>query len=457
MPLNFTPTQPVGVAVGNTNRQFLTDLQLLVPHYYDKLIRKYGNENYAFLLPSIGLKRRNLGKAFYHWETASKLHASISNSAAITPAGAGQSVTVTLASGDHYENGTMSPIRVGETVRVDSSGFEGKIISINTATPYAHTATILPLKSTVTFTSAGSTQLLAGEILTFQGNTEAGENSSATEGLTNLVNSVSNTTTEIRDDWPISDWAMIEQIQFEINGQPYITYKGLKEMVMRFMNNYESKLMIGDTADNLAAYGGSMGTQGLIPRVLADGQVFQYTPGSLSVSSIQSIIRGIDFYGGAQEYHWLSDSYQYQEIMNQLFQTFAGGGIIWDFAGGNEQASINYGFKTLTLDEGYTIHFKKYRPFNSEVKYGRASSNSQFRNAGILIPMKQWTDPKTQDTIPSLQVVYNQVEGKPEIMSIPTGMLAERPTDNQAHLVVTNLAYAGLQVFAANQYVFVTH
>ena len=44
---------------------------------------------------------------------------------AVTSAGA--AVTVTLGSGSYYSSGTQSPIRVGEVVRVMTSGIEGQV------------------------------------------------------------------------------------------------------------------------------------------------------------------------------------------------------------------------------------------------------------------------------------------------------------------------------------------
>lgn len=453
----FTVNTPAGVANPSPiNRAFVSDLQMLVPHYYDQFVARYGNENYTWLLEAIGLKQRITGRDFFHFESYGKLHASIRVNAQVTPSGAGDAVTVTLSASDHYNSGTESPIRVNEVVRIDSSGIEGKITAVNKTTPNAHTATILPLKTTDTFASAGSSNLLAGEILLFRGDTEAGENSTQIDGITNLTEKFTNTTTEIRDDWSITDRALMEQIFVEFDGMPYYTYKGLHDMVQRFANTKEFKLMSGDVANNLASNGGSVGTQGLIPRVEDDGQSVQYTPGQLTIAKIQEITRGLDWYGGAQEYHWLCDNYQYDELMNQLFQTYNGGAIIWDFAGKSQEAAVAYGFSSLALGQGYNIHFKKYRPFNSEAVYGRASANSQFRNYGILIPMKQWDDPVQKTKIPTMRVMYQAAEGKPEIVSVDTGMFARTPTNNNANLVITNLCYAGLEVFAANQFVIVS-
>lgn len=452
----FTVQTPSGVAGTNANLSLLTDLQILAPHVYPDLIKKYGAQNYTWVLEAIGLKEKVDGQTFFHFEDYGKLHASIKVKTQVTAPAAGASVTVTLDTTDYFNSGTQSPIRVGEVVRIDSSGFEGKITAIDTSTPNAHTATILPLKSSAAFVSAGSANLLAGEILLFRGITEAGENSSQYNSLTNLTQKYTNTTTEIREDWQITDRAMIEQVYFEIDGRPFYKYKGIDDATQRFMNNREFKLMTGDVANNLATAGGSLGTQGLIPAVQANGQITQYTAGQLTIAKIHEITRGLDFYGGAQEYHWLSDTYQYQELNDQLFQTYNGGGIVWEYAGGSEQVAVGYGFKSLAIDN-YTIHFKKYTTFNSETVYGRASANgSEFRNYGLLIPMKQWSDPVNKNNIPTLRVVYNAPEGASEVTVAETGLFARVPTNNNANLTVTMLAYCGLRVFAANQFMIIS-
>jgi hypothetical protein len=449
----YTVNQPAGVAGVAADATLLSDLSILAPHCYPDFIKKYGAENYTFILEAIGLKEKVNGQSYFHFEPFGKLHPSIKNNAAVTQAAEGDSVTLTLAAGDHWNSGTESAPRIGESVRIDSSGLEGKITAKNTGTASAHTITILPNRDDVAFASAGGTAIAAGEILQLIGDVEAGENSEGIDSFTNLTQKYENTTTEIRDDWTITDRAMIEQIFFKYDGRDYFKYKGIDESTQRFVNNREFKLMKGDIANNLT--NGSKGTKGLIPTVDADGQSVQYTAGQMTISKIHEITRGLDYYGGAQEYHWLQDVFQNQELMDQLFQQYSGGGIVWNFAGGSAEVAAAYGFQSIAID-GYVMHFKKYLPFNSEAVYGRASTNSQFRNYGLLIPMKQWTDPIRKVQIPTLRVVYNAPDNGPEIKVTETGMYASRPTDNKAHLTVTQLAYCGMRVFAANQYMIVS-
>ncbi len=101
-------------------------------------------------------------------------------------------------------------------------------------------------------------------MLQFMGVTEAGERSTAPDPLIRLPRKISNTTTEIRDVWRETDRSLIEELMYNIDGQPYYKYKGMGDTQRRFMNNKALKLMFGDTADNLGALGGSVGTLGFV-------------------------------------------------------------------------------------------------------------------------------------------------------------------------------------------------
>lgn len=451
----FAPNVPSGIAQSALQRQLLSDLQLLKPHYNPFFIKKYGNESYTLILDMLGLKKQITGRDFFHYETYGKLHQKITVNTDVTGITAGADVIVTLSAADHYSSGTVSPIRTGEVVKIDSSGLEGRIISVNTTTPNAHTATIRPLKTGVPFTSAGSSSVLSsGEVLKLMGATDIGENSSQLNSITNLTDKVSNTTTEIRDDWTITDRAMIEELQFEYNGQPYFKYKGMDESARRFLNSREFKLIFGDTANNLSAYGGSVGTQGLLSQINSGGQVVTYTPGLLNISKLHEITRGLNFYGGAEEYHWLCDIYQRQELDDQLFQAY-GNAILWNYVGGDAQTAIGYGFSSVQMD-GYNLHIKNYKGFNSEAVWGAASANSQYRNYGILIPMKMGSDPVTQNQMHSVSLVWNSPNNQ-EILVKESGLWSSVGVPNVSNLTVTHLGFYGIEVFARNQFMIVTH
>src|SRR6187402_568770 len=366
------PILPAAVSLPVFNRaQLLTDVQLLTPHFYKEFVQNYGPQSYVAILDMLGKTETIPGKEYFHWEAGSKLMPKVSVQTVVAAPAAGADITVVATAADHAQSGTQSPWRVGEVVRITSSGYEAKVVSTNKVTPNAHSAVLRPLKTTVALTSQGSPNLLAGEMLQFMGVTEAGERSTAPDPMISRERKITNTTTEIREVWRETDLAMIETVQFEYEGQNYYKYKGMDEANRRFQNNKALKIIMGDTANNLGALGGSVGTQGIVPRTRIDGGTVTYTPGSFDIPKLHEVTRYISFNGGAAEYHWLADLWQRQEISDELFQTYSGGAIIWNSVGGTKELAIGYGFASIEID-GVVFHLRTEPVWSPETVYGAA-------------------------------------------------------------------------------------
>lgn len=434
-------------STGQVNRQFVSDLSILKPQYYDKFIEKYGSQNYTQLLEALGMKATVPSREFFHFESKGKLHTAVQLSGgALAAVAAGVAVDVTISSS--YVASGVSPLRVGEVVENAATGVQYKITAVASAT----VCTIKPLLAAIDANDdlgANSTAYLL-----FRGITEAGEASSKFNSMTGLTEKKMFYTTEIREDFSITDRAKIEELYFEVNGQAYYTYKGLDEAVRRFMNNKEFKLMFGSAADNIT---GTVGTTGLIPQIKAGGQTYQWgTNSAFDIDDFHAIARLADFNGGASEYHFLMDSYLRTAVDDALFTKYQNGAIVWANAGGSQDVAVKYGFDSIKID-GTTFHMKKYLPFNAEAVYGVAPGTSLYKNSGILIPMKEGRDAQSGDKIPSLRIVSNEVEPGKEVKVWETGALAKTPTSDKMELNVHHMAYAGVQVFAANQYISVTY
>jgi hypothetical protein len=435
----------VVTSTGQVNRQFVSDLSILKPQYYDKFIQKYGAQNYTQLLEALGMKATVPSREFFHFETKGKLHTAVQLSGgALSSVAPGAAIDVVISSS--YVNNGVSPLRVGEVVENAATGVQYKITAVASATA----CTIKPLlASTDANDDLGATSTA---YLLFRGITEAGEASTKFNSLTGLTDKKVFYTTEIREDFSITDRAKIEELYFEVNGQAYYTYKGLDEAVRRFMNNKEFKLMFGSAADNIS---GTVGTTGLIPQIKAGGQTYQWG-GTFDIDDFHQIARLADFNGGASEYHFLMDSYLRTAVDDALFTKYQNGSIVWANVGGSQEVATKYGFDSLKID-GTTFHLKKYLPFNAEAVYGVAPSTSLYKNSGILIPMKEGRDAQSGDKIPSLRIVSNEVEPGKEVKVWETGALAKVPTSDKMELNVHHMAYCGIQVFAANQYISVTY
>lgn len=438
--------QPGNVQLSGVTRSFMSDLSILKPQYYPQFIEKYGSQNYAQLLEALGMKATVPSREYFHFESRGKLHSAVQlDGGALDAVAAGAAVNVAIASA--YVNGGRSPLRVGEVVENAATGVQYKITAVASATA----CTVKPLDATIdanTDLGANSTAYLL-----FRGITEAGEASSKFNTLTGLTEKKIFNTTEIREDFTISDRAKIEELYFEVNGQSYYTYKGLDEAVRRFMNNKEFKLMFGKPSTD--AQIGSTGITGLVPQIEANGQTHQWNAvAGFTIADFHSIARLADFNGGASEYHFLMDSYLRSRIDDALFDKYTAGAIQWASVGGSQDVAVKYGFDSIKVG-GVTFHLKKYLPFNAEAVYGVAPGTEYYKEFGILIPMKEGRDAQTGDKLPSLRIVYNEVEPGKEVKVWETGALAKVPTSDKMELNVHHMAYCGIQVFAANQYIAV--
>jgi hypothetical protein len=427
--------QPGSVAT-SANRQFVSDLSILKPQYFPQFIEKYGAQNYAQLLEALGMKATVPSKKFGHFESRGKLHSNVKVASFTGGATAGATATVEVDASS--VSGTTSPVRLGEVVE---NAKNGKQYKITTVTDY-NTFVITPLDATESITGT----LAANDFLVFRGISEAGEASSKFDSLNGLIEEKTFYTTEIREDFSITDRAKIEELWFEVNGQPYYTYKGLDEAVRRFMNNKEFKLMFGKPY-------GAQGSTGLIPQVEAGGQVYSAwdSTGNFAIADFHALSRLADFNGGAQEYHFLMDAYMRSKVDDGLFSTYSAGAIQWASVGGSSEVAVKYGFDSIKVD-GITYHMKKYLPFNAEAVYGVAPSAEYYKNFGLLIPMKDGRDAQTGDRVPSLRIVYNEVEPGKEIKVWETGALAKVPTSDKMELNVHHMSYCGIQLFGANQF-----
>jgi len=454
MPTNTFPSYAQsGVALSASNRQLLNDLNILDRSFEKSLVRKYGAENYAIVQMALGnavTEGTTENRSFYHYEKRG-LHQAVKVNAQITGPSAGAAVTITLASESHYNSGTQSPVRVGEVVRIMTSGIEGQITAVNKTTAGAHTATITPLVSTQAFTSSGTTNLVASEYLLLRGAVNIGENSTVLDGINPILDKITNTTTEHRDDFTITDRGDIEKNEVDFgNGNHYYYYLAQDDMNRRYMNQAWIKIMEGVAVNNLS--NGTVGTLGVIPRVAAGGTTIQYSAGSGAISDIHSLTRSLNFYGGAGEYHWLQDIYQRQEVNDLLFGKYNQGAIVYGSVGGSQEAAVSYGFSSFMID-GYTFHFFLNNMFSPEAMYqiSPGSLTPEKRNYGVLIPQKINSDPKSGKQFPSFQLIFQQVNGQ-RILTTETGMLAPSNKTTNAQKTISMLSYPGVRVYAANQY-----
>lgn len=463
--------QPGAVAAQYANRQLISDLQLLTPQYYKQYVEKYGNEDFTWWLATYGGMEEVKNRNYFWFENRGKLMVGI-QSAGNVAASAGATITLTLAAGDHYNSGTESPLRVGETVRVASTNVEGEILAITGTTAFAFTFTVRPKISTQALNSAGSASFLSTDVLLLGGDMDAGEASSSINPLIHLDQKYDNNITEMRESWSATDLAEMTEVFYNTGvsgsemaggaqaGTSYFTYKGLVKSNQRFINNVEFKLMRGNIVNNTGlTTSSSVGSEGIIPKVLADGETVGYTPGTLDIAKLHEITRIMDINGCANENMWLQDIYQRQNFSDGLFKEYPAGAYVWGSNEKSEEAAINYGVDTLRID-GYMFKVKKYKQFNTEMTTGLTPVNDYFRNFGMICPQGETRDAK--DVTKAYKNITVMYQAPPKGGTVGNairvwqwGGASQNPTSGTMTDNIETITYRGTRVVAANQFIIV--
>jgi hypothetical protein len=390
--------KPGAISLPAVNRDLIIAQQLNSPHFYNKYVQQFGAQDYTEFLKQFGGMEKVEGQQFFHFESKGKKMQSVDVTTAIVAPAAGATVTYTLGAADHYDSGSKSALRAGETVKIASSGIEGKVLSVNKSVANAHTAQIRPLKSTQAFVSAGSANLLVGDVLKLMSNTEAGEASTNIASQIGLDDIITNNVTQVRDDFTVTDLAKKEQVFYEYvedggfmsagikrGKQGAYTYKGMVETAQRFANNVAFKLMFGGEQTNTGLNAGTVGTKGLVPEIQARGNSVTYSLGALGLARLHAITAQMDVMGNPLTNQWLMDIQQRQEIDDTLFAQYPAGAFVWGSNSASEQASVAYGFDNFKIDN-YQLQLKKYAGFNTEAVYGKTPLVDQYRNFGIIMP-----------------------------------------------------------------------
>lgn len=465
--------QPGSISLPQANRALVSQLQLLTPQYYKTYVEKYGNEDFTWWLATYAGMEEVKNRDYFWFENRGKLMEAVTTANTVSNPAVGATVTITLAAGDHYNNGTQSPLRVKETVRIASNNVEGEILTIDDSTPFAFTFTVRPKISTQAF--AGPTgSLVTGEVLLFGGDMDAGESSTSIDPLIHLDQKYTNTVTEMRDTWSATDLAEMTEVWYENGvsgdvpiggaqaGTSYFTYKGLVKANTRFKNYVEAKLMRGNVVNNSGLSNStSVGAQGMIPKIQADGETVTYTPGNLDIAKLHEITRIMDVNGCAKENLWLQDIFQRQNFSDGIFQEFPAGAWLWGKTGEtSEEAAINYGVQSIYID-GYMLKVKKYPQFNTEYTTGKTPTNDIFRNYGIICPQGTTRDARdSTKSYKNMTIMYQQpVKGGTIGNGIRVwqhGGASQNPTNGTMNDYVEMITYRGIRVVSANQFIQVT-
>jgi len=463
--------QPGAISIsGGANRALVSQLQLLKPAYYNKYTEKYGNEDFTWWLATYGGMEKALNRDYFWFENRGKLMIAVTNlNIASAPAVGAVVNNLQISAADYYSS-TQAPLRNGETVYIASNFVEGVISNLSTATPSAFTFSVTPKRGDLAF--AGPTgNLEAGEILYFGGDMDAGEASDSINPEIHLDQKYQNSITELRESWSATDLAEMTEVFYDSgisgdsvaggaqSGYSLFTYKGLVKSNTRYKDYIEQKLMFGDVVTNPLITNGSVGSQGVIPKILQDGETVGYTPGTLDINKLHEISRIMDVNGAANQAMWLQDIFQRQNFSDGIFKEFPAGAFVWGKGEASQDASIAYGFKSILID-GYLYNVKKYKFFNGEVRTGKTASVDRWRDFGVICPNGETRDAKdATKTYKNLTVMY---QDPPKGGTIGNGIRvwqwgggSMNPTTGKMNDNVEQICYRSTRVVACNQFLVV--
>ncbi len=436
----------------------LNDLNSNDRSFLKDLIRKYGAENYGLwnlLMGKTGEYVETDNKQYYHYEKRELMPSiSVKTSVAAGAADADLTFVVDNTVGNYYVDGTC-PARVGEEVRITSSGILCYISAIPVTTANAWQVTLSCNNTTDIIASTGGAFLLAGELIEFRGRMNVGEASTLGTGLYPVYDKIYNTTTEQRDDFTVTDFALIEKQEvYTINGQQYYTPLALDDMNRRFMNQMFWAVLESNGANSVG--NGTYGTIGVQPRVAASGSTIYYQGGNPQISDFQTLSRALNFYGSPGDYHLLFDFYSKQSISNTLFTTFKSTfqNVNWESVGGSKEAAVAYGFDFYR--DNNINYFMSLNPlYNPEMILKRPTIStlpSFYQNYGLAIPQRINQDVnQPETTYPAFQVVFQMLEGM-RLKTWETGAMANQNKTTTMNKTLSMQSIWGVRVIAANQF-----
>jgi hypothetical protein len=452
---------PVVYPGNATNSSLFNDMNIIIPDLIPELFDRYGAENYGMLMEymnSYGGAFRSIieqgtsnTKQFFHYEKG-RAFSSATVNANVSGATAGASITVTLGVGSYYNNGTEASIRTNEVGYIGSTGVKFQIGTVTRSSANAFTAVLKPTNSAQSLASLGqSSQCTAGEDLLFVGNQAAGEASTSMDSLNTFIYKITGSTTEIRDDYPITDVAKMNNTPINFGGGSFSYYKlGQTELNKRFMFYVENACIEGVNTSNLT--NGSGGTLGVTTQVAANGPTVDYTIGGMAIGDLQACARVAEYAGGPAEYHVLQETNQQDDLDTLLFGKYNNGGIRYATVGGSENAAVTYGFKSFHV-KNKNFHYYVYKNFSPQTVYGIQPTIANFRsNYGLGIAQGVTPDAQNGTLRPNMQWVYQEVKPGIRFWTYESGGLAEQNKTTTMNLVLTQECYVGVRVIAPQQF-----
>jgi hypothetical protein len=445
-------TVPASYSVPQVTRYGLVNiLNIVNVHAYNSFFEKYNFMPYMTVMEIEGNEEESTNKQFLWYEEHGRNMDYVASSNAQTVS-AGAAITVTIAAGFYWGTGSVSLPDVGMKFRNAQTGVQLEVTAVNKTTPNAHTFTAQPFNTT-----DNASYSIGNEFLSM-GYVAVGEGSGKTNTRVKTIDKYSNFCTQLRKDADLSDQAVAEKIEFQINGNYSWDYVQAHFDNLAAEYEREYYMMEGKQANNLTT--GESSTNGVITQVQANGITNSYTNFGIA-ATYGSISRQLDNMGAPAEYDQLMDSYQFQDCQNGISTEYNNGAIIYD-ENGRTGGGIDFkrDFSSVKIFRR-KYNLIPYSIFDETTTFGSSGLGLR-QNFGLFIPRGKMSGGRdaslaqTEVLLPRFTVMYQKPFGGNKWYYAQTGLGADIPTSPTAEVVRTIIGYFGIRVHGASQYLINT-
>jgi len=427
-----------------TRYGLINSLNVINVTAFGEIVQKFGFTPYIGLNELAGNEEKSDNKQVRWYEEHGRALNFVTAAGAVSGA-AGASITVTVGAGNYWSNGTLSLPSVGMEFRSAQTGIITRCTAVNRTTPFAHTFSITPIVSTQAATVA------AGEELLSMGFYQVGGSSDVTETIIPTVDRYSNYNTELRWDTTLDDLAMMEKVEFSCNGShAWFTFQQQKDELRQYLQR-EYNLMNGIQANNLP-YDES-GSDGVLAQVAANGQTLNYSQFGTQTVMAQ-VDRMLSAVGAPGEYDVLAAKLPFQDMQNSIANEINNGAIIYAEGSPMGGYDIKANFKSITM-YNRKLNLTNYQIFDEQFMFGASGTGIQ-SNLSLWVPRGKTTglgqDQKTQVIVPRFCLTYQKIGGANKWHMWQSGGYADNPNGTIANKSYHNIAYFGIKLYGAIQY-----
>lgn len=412
---------------------------------FGEIVTKFGFVPYLGLNELAGNEEKSDNKQVKWYEEHGRVLSFVTANATVSGS-AGAAITVTVGAGNYWSSGTLSMPSNGMIFRNAQTGVLSRVSGVNRNTANAHTFVLTPINTAL------AASVTAGDELLSLGFFQVGAASDVTETQIPTVDKYSNYNTELRWDTTLDDLALMERIEFACNGKhTWYTFQQQKDELRQFIQR-EYNLMNTTQANNLGY--NEEGSDGLLAQVAANGQTLNYSQFGTQTVMAQ-VDRMLSAVGAPGEYDVLAAKLPFQDMQNSIANEINNGAII--YADGTPQAAgydIKKNFKSIEM-YARKLNLTNYQIFDEQFMFGASGTGVQ-SNLALWVPRGKTSglgqDQKTQVTVPRMQLTYQQSAGNNKWHMWQSGGLADNPNGTIANKSYHNIAYFGIKVYGAIQY-----